>query len=539
MILLAGLGRAQQSLDLIIKHGRIVDGSGNPWFIADIGIRNGLITAVGDLAGSGATRIIDATGRVVAPGFIDMMGASSLALLADPATAESKLRQGITTILVGEVESVAPQNERTMRGFIYEEDRGIRIDWRTFGEYFLRLEQAGISLNVVHNVSAGQVRRVVLGDEDVAPNSGQMAQMKELVAQAMRDGAVGLSSALIYPPGSYAKTGELIELAREAAHYGGIYMTHLRNESSQLLAAIDEAILISKEAGIPAHIFHLKAAGQANWPLMTQALKKIQDARDQGVDITADIYPYIRNRLVLGSFLPPRHYVRGAEAFLATLSDPKIRKDLRRQIEMTSDWENWYWHVGKDWANVLITSVGRKEDLQFVGKSVQEVARMRNVDVWDAFFDLVKVGGVNVAPKSMNEEQKREALRAPFVAIDCDDAPTNPATAASAHPRAFGTFPRVLAKYVRDEKVIPLEDAIRKMTSLPANRLRLWNRGRINPGLVADLVIFDPSKVQDLATFEKPLVQSVGMDYVIISGRPVIDATKLIDIRPGEVIRLR
>jgi len=419
------------------------------------------------------------------------------------------------------------------------DNRGIRIDWRTFGEYFLKLKQAGISLNVVHNVSAGQVRRVVLGDEDVTPNAGQMTQMKELVAQAMRDGAAGLSSALIYPPGSYAKTGELIELAREAAHYGGIYLTHVRNESSQLLAAIDEAILISKEASIPAHIYHLKAAGQANWPVMTQALKKIQDARDQGLDITADIYPYIRNGVVLGSFLPPRHYARGAEAFLATLSDPKIRKDLRREVEMTSDWENWYWHVGKDWANVLITSVGRKEDLQFVGKSVQEVARMRNVDVWDAFFDLVKVGGVNVAPKSMNEEQKREALRAPFVAIDCDAAPTNPATAASAHPRAFGTFPRVLAKCVRDEKVIPLEDAIRKMISFPANRLRLWNRGKINPGLVADLVIFDPSKVQDLATFEKPLVQSADMDYVIISGRPVIDATKLIDIRPGEVIRIR
>jgi len=528
---------AAQSYDVIIRNGRIVDGAGNPWFFADVGIRDGKIAAVGKLQAGGAGRVIDAQGRTVAPGFIDMMGGSSIPLFLDPATAESKLRQGITTILVGEGGSVAPQNERTIRVSPEDEERGLRITWRTFEQFFPELERVGVALNVVHNVGAAQVRRVVLGDEDVAPTADQLARMKEHVAEAMRHGAVGLSTALIYPPGSYAGTEELIELARAAAEHGGIYLTHLRNESSQVLSAMDEAIRIGREAGIPVHIFHLKAAGQKNWPLMTRALQKIADARREGIDVTADIYPYIRNGIGLGSFIHPKHYARGAQAFLARLPDPKLRAEVRREIERTSDWENWYQHVGKDWGNVLITGVGRKEDLQYIGKSVKEVAAIQRTDVWQAFFDLVQAGGVGVAPRSMNEEQKREALRAPFVSIDCDASPTNPQTAASAHPRAFGTFPRVLAKYVREERVIPLEEAIRKMTSLPANRLGLWNRGRISPGMMADLVIFDPEKVQDLATFEKPLVYSVGIDYVLVGGRPVIDDGRLMEIRPGEIIR--
>jgi N-acyl-D-aspartate/D-glutamate deacylase len=368
--------------------------------------------------------------------------------------------------------------------------------------------------------------------------------MKELVEQAMRDGAVGLSTALIYPPGTYATTEEIIELARVAAAHGGVYFTHMRNESSRLLEAISEAIRIGEEAGLPTHIYHLKAAGEENWPLMSQALKRIQEARDRGVDVTADIYPYIRNGIGLRSFIHPRHYAAGAEPFLRTLSDSAVREALRQEIGDTADWENWYRHVGKNWDNVLISSVGRSVDPSFTGLSVQEVAARRGVDSWTAFFDLVQQGEVFVSPKSMNEEQKWEALRAPFVALDTDAAPINPATAAKAlgqsfHPRALGAFPRVLAKYVREEKVISLEEAVRKMAALPANRLKLRDRGRISPGLAADLVIFDPEKIQDRATFTDPLLHSVGIEYVLVNGELVLEGERFLGAMPGQVIRAR
>ena len=344
------------ALDLLIVGGRIVDGAGNPWFRADVGIRGGRIVDIGQLASRPARQRVDARDRIVSPGFIDMMAGSSVPLVADPPSAESKLRQGITTILVGEGGSVAPQNERTMRR--PDDDDGLPITWRTFAEYFKLVELKRIALNVVHNVGAAQVRRVVVGDENQRPTSAQLDEMRRLVAQAMQDGAVGVSSALIYPPGTYATTEELIELAKVAAQYHGIYLTHMRNESGGVLDAIRETIRIGEEAHLPVHIYHLKAAGQANWRLMTDALALIADTRARGVDITADIYPYIRNGIGLGSFLNPRHYARGTAPFLQTLGDAALRRELRREVETTSDWENWYQHVGRDWDNVLITSVG-------------------------------------------------------------------------------------------------------------------------------------------------------------------------------------
>jgi len=528
--------------DVLIKNGHIVDGTGNPWYVADVGIRDGVIVEIGTLTERAAARAIDARNLTVAPGFIDMMGGSSLPLLLDPASAESKLRQGITTMLVGEGESLAPQNESTIKEAL---DRsGLRITWRTYAQYFRLLEEKRIAMNVVHNVGAAQVRRIVIGDEDRAPMPAQLAQMKELVAQAMKDGAVGLSTALIYPPGTYAKTEEIIELAKVAAQYGGVYFSHMRNESSQVLDAIRETIRIAEEAHIPAHIYHLKAAGQENWPLMTQALKLIEEARDRGIDVTADIYPYLRNGIGLRSFIHPRHYAAGAQPFLRTLSSPEVRKALREEIETTSDWENWYRHVGKNWDNVLISSAGPRSQANLTGLSIQEVAAKGGVDPWTTFFDLVQGGEVFVSPKSMNEEQKQKALRTSFVAIDTDAAPINPTTAAanlaeSYHPRAFGAFARVLAKYVREDKVIGLEDAIRKMSTLPANRLKLYDRGRISLGMMADLVVFDPSRVQDTATFTKPLSYSVGFDYVLVNGQLVIDGGRSTGNLPGAVIRLR
>lgn len=526
--------------DVLITGGRVIDGTGNPWFVADVGIRGGVIAEVGRLAGRPAARTIDATGLVVAPGFIDMMGGSSLPLLLDPVSAESKLRQGITTMMVGEGDSLAPQNDRTAAQEI--EGASFKINWRTYAEYFALLEKKGIAMNVIHNVGAAQVREVVIGDEDRAPTPEQLAQMKALVAQAMKDGSVGLSTALIYPPGTFAKTEELIELSKVAAQYGGVYFSHMRNESKHLLDAIQEVIRIGKEAGIPVHIYHLKAAGEENWPLMAQALALIQQARDQGVDITADIYPYIRNGLGLRALVHPRHFAGGADAFVRSLATPSVRQEIRHEMETTSDWENWYRWVGSNWDNVLISSAGPKGDSALNGLSVEAAAKRRGVDAWALFFELIREGDPFVSPKSMNEGQKQAALRASFVSIDCDAAPLNPANAAaglgqSTAPRAFGTFARILAKYVREEHVISLEDAVRKMSSLPANTLRLWDRGRISPGFRGDVLVFDPARVQDTATFDKPLSYSVGFDYVLVNGTLVIDGGRATGALPGSVLR--
>jgi len=525
-------GRAQD-FDLLITGGRIVDGSGNPWYRADLGIRGGYIEAIGTLTGRTARRTIEAHDQVVSPGFIDMMGASSVPLLENRASAESKLRQGITTLLAGEGASVAPQNDRTAKTGTSSSS----LRWRTFAEYFQLLEANGIPMNVVHNVGATQVRLAVLGDRDEAPNPAQMAEMKGLVAQAMRDGAVGLSTALIYPPGTYAKTEELVEMAKVVGHYGGVYMSHMRNESDHVLDAIRETIHIGEAAGIPSHVFHLKAAGEANWPLMKDAIRVIQSARERGQDVTADIYPYLRNGLGLASFIPPRHFANGAAAFLPTLSRPEVRAGLRREIETTGDWENWYLHVGRNWDNVLVASVEAPMERRYEGKSIAAIARMRKADEWSTFFDLVQAGEVNVNPLSMNEEQKRLALRAEWVSVCTDSAPLDAATATNAHPRAFGSFVRVLARYVREEKVISLEQAVRQMSALPANFLQLYDRGRIVPGLAADLLIFDPARVQDTATYAKPLSFPTGMPYVIVNGKVEIDDGRFTEDNGGAVLR--
>jgi N-acyl-D-aspartate/D-glutamate deacylase len=361
--------------------------------------------------------------------------------------------------------------------------------------------------------------------------------MKEIVGQAMRDGAVGLSTALIYPPGTYAQTDEIVEMAKVVAQYDGVYMSHMRNESNAVLDAIRETIHIGEAARIPSHIFHLKAAGQENWPLMKDAIALIQSARDRGLDVTADVYPYIRNGIGLGSFINPRHYANGETAFLKSLGDPALRAKLRQEIETTSDWENWYRHVGKNWDNVLVASVGPGLDKRYEGKSLAEIAKLRQTDEWATFFDLVQAGGVEVNPKSMNEEQKTLALQTPWVSVCTDSEPTDIRVATHAHPRAFGSFARVLAKYVREDRVITLEQAIRQMSSLPANFLRLYDRERIAPGMAADIVIFDPSTVQDTATFSNPLSFPTGIPYVIVNGKVEIDNGRFTGENGGLVLR--
>ena len=521
--------------DVMITNARIVDGAGNPWFRADVGMRDDRIAAVGHLQGLPATRVIDAADRVVSPGFIDMMGQSSLVLVTDPPSAESKLRQGITTYLSGEGGSPAPQNGETQpRGPIVN---GEELRWTTYTGYFAHLERFGIPINVVHDVGLTQVRRVVLGEEDVRPTVAQLEEMKALVREGMEDGAVGVSTSLIYPPAAYAGTEELIELTRVAAEYGGTYFTHMRNESNSVLDAIREAIAIGQGALVPVHIYHLKAAGQENWPLMAEALALIDSARGVGMDVTADIYPYIRNGIGLGSFLHPRHYARGSAPFLETLSDPAVKAELRREVETTSDWENWYRHVGMDWDNVLIVSAPDAVDPGVINRSIAGAAEVLATDAWGAFFKLVQAGGVSVNPQSMNEEQKWQALAAEYVMIDTDASPVNPATSASSHPRAFGAFPRVIAKYVREDGVISLEDAIRRMTSLAARRLGLLDRGLIAPGMAADILVFDPDEIRDVAAFGDPMRYAEGIDYVFVNGTPVIDDGELTEARPGKLLK--
>jgi N-acyl-D-aspartate/D-glutamate deacylase len=526
---------ADEPFDLLIRNARIVDGAGNPWFRADVGIRNDRIAAVGHLADREARRTIDARDRVVSPGFIDLMGQSSLVLVTDPPSAESKLRQGVTTYLSGESGSAAPQNEETQDDPPVAD--GDTLRWRTYDEYFGILERYGIPLNVVHNVGLAQVRRVVLGEGDVQPTPEQLEEMKALVRQGMESGAIGVSIALIYPPAVYASTEEITELARVAAEYGGVYFTHMRNESHAVLDAIREAIEIGEGAGTPVHIYHLKAAGQVNWPLMAEAIALVDSARAAGLDVTADVYPYIRNGIGLGSFLHPRHYAQGDEPFLATLSDPSVRAELQREVESALDWENWYRHVGMDWNNVLIVSVPDSVNPRVIGRSVAGAAEILGTDPWNAFFDLVQAGRTYVNPRSMDEEQKWQALRAPWVMIDTDASPVNPASEASAHPRAFGAFPRVIAKYVREDGVITLEEAVRRMTSLAAHRLGLYDRGVVAPGMAADLLIFDPSRLQDRADFVNTMAYAEGIDYLLVNGTLVIDDGELTDVRPGRLLR--
>lgn len=527
---------AASGFDTLIVNARIVDGTGNPWYRGDIGIRNGRIAAIGELGDSKAARTIDAADRVVAPGFVDLMGQSSAAYVQDRVTALSRLHQGITTHVSGEGWSHAPRGEKSEPLKLHN---GQTVHWRTYAEYFRVLEREGLPINVAHNVGAGQVREVVIGEEDRAPTPAELVEMECLVDQAMREGAFGLSTALIYPPGIYASTDELVALARVAARHGGIYSTHMRNESHELLEAIEESLQIGARAGIPVHIYHLKAAGRENWPLMQKAVDRIEAARRSGQQVTADIYPYIRNGLALSALIPPHHFARGIDQFLPKLSDPAVRKSVRAEMESPAQgWENWYRHVGSDWDKLLITGAGNwTKPKAIAGKSIAAAARDAGRDAWEMFFDLVQAGEVGVAPQSMDESQKRLALQQPWVLVETDTQPINPATADSTHPRAFGAFPRVLAKYVREEKLLTLEDAIRRMTSLPALVAGLRDRGLIAHGMAADLVVFDPQRIGDRATFEQPMQYAEGVDYLLINGELAIDANRPTGSLPGRVLR--
>ena len=533
---------ADSPFDLVITNGHIVDGTGSPWYSGDIGIRDGRIAAIGNLSGAARKRTVDANGKVVAPGFVDMLGQSETTILVDPRL-PSKIYQGITTEITGEGGSAAPLNDT-----IIANDRPgyqhykINPDWRTFRQYFSRLEKQGMGINLASYVGATQVRRMVLGDADVQPTPEQLEKMKALVREAMRDGAVGVSTSLMYAPAPYAKTEEIIALASEASKFGGIYATHIRNESDSVLESIDEAVRIGREAHIPVEIWHFKVAGKSNWGRMPELIARVNKARVEGVDVEADTYAYTAWFNGMSAFVPAWAHDGGDVKLIERLKDPATRARIRKDMETPSkDWDN-EWDEISGPQDVMIGVVQNPELKKFQGRRLSEVAKALNKDPMDALLDLLieDKAFTGCAVFGMSEPDVALALEQPWVSVDNDSSGTSPEGILGEehpHPRAYGTFPRILRKYVREEKKLTLEEAIRKFSALPAQRMRLTDRGVLKQGMWADVVVFDPETVRDLATFDDPNRLSEGMEYVLINGVPVIENGKMSGALPGKVLR--
>jgi N-acyl-D-amino-acid deacylase len=530
------------SYDLIIRDGHVIDGTGSPWYVADVAVKDGHIAAIGRLSGASATRTIDARGRTVAPGFIDMLGQSELTLLVDP-RAPSKLFQGITTEITGEGESVAPLNEPMLKEHAATYQRyGIKPDWRTLAEYFARLEKQGIGINFGTYLGATSVREMVIGYADRAATADELRRMQQLVEQGLRQGAMGISSALEYPPAPYAGTAELIALAKAAAPFGGIYATHMRDEGNAELPALEETFRIGREARIPVEIFHLKVAAQPNWGTMPQLVERIDQARAQGIDVSADTYAYTAWSNSLSAFTPPWANDGGKQQLLQRLKQPAMRARMRSDMTTPSDkWDNEWLEISGP-ADVLICAVDHPELRRYQGKRLSEVAAEWHEDAIDAIFDFLirDEAATSVAVFGMSEPDVVLALQQPWVSVGTDDSATSPEGILGAdrpHPRAYATFARILAKYVREESKLSLADAIRKFTALPAQRERLSDRGVIKLGMWADLVVFDPKAIRAVATYEDPNRFSEGMWYVLVNGVPVIEQGRMTGALPGKVLR--
>jgi dihydroorotase/N-acyl-D-amino-acid deacylase len=544
-LLLCGLAQAQQNseYDLVIQGGRIIDGTGNPWYEGDVAIRADRIVAIGKLANAKAKRVINARGMVVSPGFIDMLGQSETALLIDNRST-SKLSQGITSEITGEGGSIAPNNANTIAAAQPQLDQyHLKIDWYTLDDYWNRLEKKGTPINIGTYVGAAQVREYVLGDVDRAPTPQELEKMKALVAQAMQQGAMGISTALIYPPGHYAKTEELIELAKVAAQYGGIYASHMRSEGLNEVAAVREALRIGQEAHIPVEIFHLKVSGKSRAGNMVQIVRMIQNARDAGQDVTADMYPYLAGATALASSLPPWVADGGTSKLLERLKDPAVRQRIKTEMSATGErtWENLYLDSGGA-PGVMISSVVNPELKQYTGKSVADVAEVQHKDPLDALFDFILAdkGLTGALYFIASEEDLQTGLKQPWTSIglDASEMPLDgPLFEPHTHPRTLGSMPRFLGHYVRDLKLIPLEQAVRKITSLPAQREHLINRGLIKEGFFADITIFNPDTIIDKATYTQPAQLSEGVACVLVNGKVVFENGKTTGAMPGRPLK--
>ena len=527
--------------DVIIRGGTVYDGTGAAGRRADVGIRGDRIAAVGDLGSAPATKIVDATGLAVAPGFINMLSWATESLLVD-GRSQSDIRQGVTLEIFGEGSSMGPMTE-VMKKRAYEEMGDIKFDitWTSLAEYLRELERRGIATNVASYVGATTIREHVIGLEDRKPTPQQLDEMRSLVRKEMEAGALGIGSSLIYAPAFYASTEELIELCKVAAEYRGKYISHMRSEGNRLLEAVDELIRISREAKIPAEIYHLKAAGQANWPKMDQVIAKIESARKEGLKITADMYTYTAGATGLDAAMPPWVLDGGYEEAYKRLADPAMRPKIAEAIRTGGkDWENLYVAAGSP-DRVILVGFKNEKLKPLTGKTLAEVAKLRGEDPVDTIMNLVledrsRVGTVYFL---MSEDNLRKQIALPWVSFGSDAgsiAPELPFIKSSTHPRAYGNFSRLLGRYVRDEKVIPLEDAIRKLTGLPATNLELDRRGFLREGMFADVTVFDPKTIVDHATFEKPHQFSSGVRHVFVNGGHVLENGEHTGAKPGRVV---
>src|SRR3972149_6405526 len=526
--------------DVVIRHGTIYDGSGNDPLVGDLAIEGDTIAAVGAVTGRGRVEI-DASGLAVSPGFINMLSHSEETLIQDPRS-QGEIRQGVTLEVFGEG-SMGPLSD-AMKQEALEQQGDIKypIEWTTLGQYFDFLERRGIATNVASFVGASTARVHVIGYQNRAPTPAELDRMKELVARAMDEGALGVTTALIYTPATFAKTDELIALAKVAAEAGGSYAAHIRSEGDRFLEAIDETIRIASEAGLPAEIYHLKAAGNANWPKMDRAIQKIDSARAAGFRITADMYTYTAGATGLEAAMPPWVQEGGLQAWIGRLKDPAIRRQVAREMRTaSSQWENLYLGAGSP-DQVLLLGFKTDSLKPLIGKTLSEVARARGKSPEETAMDLVIQDGtrVDVAYFLMSEEKIEKQIAKPWVSFGSDagsQAPEGPFLKSNPHPRAYGNFARLLGKYVRDERVISLQEAIRRLTTLPAENLRLQRRGALTPGCYADVVVFDAAKIQDHATFEQPHQYATGVLHVFVNGGHVLKDGEHTGALPGRIVR--
>jgi N-acyl-D-amino-acid deacylase len=522
--------------DLLIRDGSIVDGTGSPWYRGDVAIRGDRIAAVGSLAGAAARDTIDATGLVVSPGWIDMLGHSEYPLLRD-GRALSKITQGITSEITGEVTSVVPVNERTLRELGFT--RNDSVTWRDLNGYFARLERQGTAINLGTFVTVGSVRRYVMGDANRAATATEIEQMKALVAEAMQQGAMGLSTGLIYAPASYASTDELVQLAAVAAQYGGGYATHMRSEGARLIPAIEEAITIGERAGTWVQIHHLKASGKANWGKLREAVNVIEAARARGIDVSADQYPYGASGTGLDAIIPSWAHAGGTDSLITRLKDKQVRDSLRIEIMGPEQRVELIGESSGGPSGVMLAGFRTDSLRKYSGMFLSAVAEQRGQHPIDALFDLLVADSAATSAIyfSMSEEDIEHAMKQPWVSVGIDAGARDTVTTERPHPRAYGSFPRILCRYVRERNVITLPDAIRKFSALPAARMGMHDRGVIKSGTFADLTIFDPQSVCDRATFEEPVQTPVGIRHVVVNGVPVLRNGVVTGAKPGRALR--
>jgi len=528
--------------DIIIEKGRIIDGTGNPWFLADLAVKDGRIVKINRLITRDAEEVIDAEGCIVSAGFIDMHSHSDLTLLINPYM-ESKVRQGVTTEVIGNCGfSPAPINdslrEEILKTSPMFREADVALDWSTMAEYMEKIEKNGIALNIAPLVGHGNIRSHVLDFEEREPTGKELEEMKRILAQAMDEGAFGMSTGLIYPPGCYADTKEIVELCKVVAMYGGLYSSHIRGEESQLLTSVKEAIEIGEKAGVPVEISHHKASGKNNWGMVKESLKMIDKARSCGVDVTCDVYPYTAASFGLDSLLPPHSQAGGVEKLVERLRSGEVRRILKKQMmEGVDGWNSMARIVG--WEKIMVDYC--KGHPEYEGKMISEITKEKKLDPFDFVFDLLieENASVSVVLFSMSEEDVRTVLKSPFSMIGSDSssiAPYGILSAGKPHPRAYGTFTRILRKYVIEERIMTLQEAIRKMTSFPAQKLGLRNRGLIREGMWADISIFNPEKIIDKATYANPHCYSEGVEYVIVNGKTVIKRGEHTRDKPGRVL---